>query len=232
MTSGRERLKVLRGEIGDCRRCARHAGRTQVVFGYGPAPAVIMFVGEAPGSTDDKVGEPFAGDQGAVLSRILTWMKVTRDRVYLAHVVMCHEPTENQSSLGQGWQNKSDPPRTRKPSVASIAACLPFLHAQIAAVQPAVVVALGLTVARVLLGDRHLRLGDVRGRWHEVAIGETTVRVMPTHSPGELLRARSETIKRQTRWDLERVLDEVSSCKYQLTGQAIPGATGGGDIAS
>jgi uracil-DNA glycosylase family 4 len=184
--AGRPTLEEIRTEMGDCRRCKLYVGRTNLVFGEGPANARLMFVGEAPGAEEDQQGRPFVGEAGQLLNRILTKMGLSREEVYIANVV------------------KSRPPGNRDPEPDEIAACLPFLKKQIQAIQPQVIVALGRIAAHALLNTRE-PITRLRGRWQRY----DHIRVMPTFHPSYLLRFLKE---RHKTWDdMQQVMEYLAA---------------------
>ena len=126
MLSGAEdALAVVHQHILACTACPLHARRTQAVPGAGPAPARIMAVGEGPGETEDRVGKPFVGAAGNVLTRLLAGIGLSRDQIYITNVVKCR------------------PPGNRDPEPEEVATCSPFLDAQIEIVRPDVILVLG-----------------------------------------------------------------------------------------
>ena len=156
----------LAGRISGCTRCAAlAASRTQVVPGVLPAGARLLLVGEAPGATEDSTGVPFAGRAGQLLDGVLEWAGLDRSRVGVVNVLRCR------------------PPANRKPSRTEVAACRPWLEAQLALADPELVVTLGGTAAEWFLG-RGVRLGASRGVVHEVG-GR---RVVVTYHPSAALR--------------------------------------------
>jgi len=164
-----------------CTKCKLHQGRQTVVFGEGSPHAEVLFVGEAPGATEDRTGRPFVGEAGQLLDRILTGaMGLQRQDVYIANV------------------NKCRPPGNRAPEADEVAACLPFLRQQIALLRPRVIVCLGRTAAHNLLGTTE-PMRDLRGR--DLAYDGTPVVV--TWHPAYLLRDPSH--KRETWDDIKRV---------------------------
>jgi uracil-DNA glycosylase family 4 len=174
-------LVLLREEIGECQRCKLHEGRTHLVFGVGNPRAELLFVGEGPGADEDLRGEPFVGRAGQLLDRMIGAMGLTRPEVYICNIVKCR------------------PPGNRNPEPDEINTCLPFLKAQIAAVNPRVIVALGKVAAQTLLGDAS-PISRLRGHWRE-ALGKP---LMPTFHPAYLLRSPGEKAKA---WeDLKAVL--------------------------
>lgn len=178
---GAEGLGRLRELIGECTRCPLHRGRTQIVFGAGDPDARLMFIGEGPGRDEDLRGEPFVGRAGQLLTRMIVAMGLCRNEVYIANIVKCR------------------PPRNRDPEPEEVAACEPFLKAQIRAVQPEVIVALGKYAAQTLLGSQ-VAVSRLRGRWARYA----GIPLMPTFHPAYLLRNPAE--KRAVWQDLQEVM--------------------------
>jgi len=177
-------LLAVRRELGECARCKLGPGRKNLVFGVGNPAAELMFVGEGPGEDEDRLGEPFVGRAGQLLTKMIEAMGFQRSDVYIANVVKCR------------------PPGNRNPEPDEIEACEPFLRAQIAAVQPKVIVALGKFAAQTLLRDTS-PISRLRGRWFEYG----GVRLMPTFHPAYLLRSPNEKAKA---WeDLQLVMKEL-----------------------
>jgi len=180
---GSDALRAIRAELGDCSRCKLHRGRTTLVFGVGNPAAELMFVGEGPGAEEDRQGEPFVGRAGQLLTKMIEAMGFRREEVYIANVVKCR------------------PPNNRDPEPDEIEACEPFLKAQIRAVGPRVLVALGRFAVQTLLRDTN-PISRQRGRWREYE----GVRLMPTFHPAYLLRNPGE---KKAAWeDLQLVMKE------------------------
>ncbi len=180
---GSEPLLALRAGLGECTRCKLHAGRTRLVFGVGNPSPELMFVGEGPGADEDVQGEPFVGRAGQLLTKMIEAMGFSRAEVYIANVVKCR------------------PPGNRDPEPDEIEACEPFLKAQIAALRPRVVVALGRFAVQTLLRDA-TPISRQRGRWREYE----GVKLMPTFHPAYLLRNPAE---KKPAWDdLQLVMKE------------------------
>jgi uracil-DNA glycosylase len=178
-------LITVRVEIGDCRRCKLCERRTQIVFGVGNPRAELMFIGEGPGEEEDRQGEPFVGRAGQLLTKIITkGMGLRRSDVYIANVVKCR------------------PPGNRNPEPDEIAACEPFLLAQIAAIDPQVIVALGKFAAQTLL-ETATPISKLRGRWFSFR-GR---RLMPTFHPSYLLRNPGD--KKLVWEDIQLVMQEL-----------------------
>ena len=179
---GGGRLTAIREEMGDCKRCGLSSGRTHIVFGVGKGDAGILFVGEGPGEEEDRRGEPFVGRAGGLLDKMIKAIGCKREEVYIANIVKCR------------------PPRNRDPKVEEIAACIPFLKAQIKAINPAVICALGRHAATSLLGI-DAPLGRLRGQRHHFE----GVPLIPTYHPAYLLR--NPSAKRDVWRDLQLVRD-------------------------
>jgi uracil-DNA glycosylase family 4 len=141
-------LRVIREEIGDCTRCKLSRGRTNIVFGVGNPRARILFVGEGPGADEDAQGEPFVGRAGQLLNNMIQAMGIAREDVYIANVVKCR------------------PPDNRTPERDECETCGPFLMRQIAVVRPEIIVALGATAAKFLLGTSD-SMANLRGHLYD-----------------------------------------------------------------
>jgi uracil-DNA glycosylase family 4 len=177
----RPTLDQIRRELGDCRRCKLCTGRKNIVFGVGNPRAELVFVGEGPGENEDLQGVPFVGAAGELLTKMIQAMGFSRDEVYICNVVKCR------------------PPGNRNPEPDEIAACEPFLRAQLLALQPKVIVALGKFAAQTLLRDS-TPITRLRGNWREYQ----GVKLMPTFHPAYLLRSPAE--KRKAWEDLQQVM--------------------------
>lgn len=161
-------LAEMARRLAGCQACRLAAGRTQVVFGTGNPKARVVFVGEAPGADEDRLGEPFVGKAGQLLNAMLRAVGLRREDVYIANVVKCR------------------PPRNRDPEEDEAAACLPFLWQQIELIDPEVVVALGRVAASFLLGTK-APISSYRGRWASWRGRD----VLPMFHPAYLLRTPS-----------------------------------------
>ena len=164
-----ESLEKIRKSLGDCQHCKLAKGRTNLVFGAGNPQARLVFVGEGPGRDEDLQGEPFVGEAGQVLNRIITAMGLKREEVYICNVIKCR------------------PPGNRDPEADEIAACAPFLLRQLQSVHPEVIVALGRFATQTLLGTKEA-ISKLRGKFHDYH----GVPVMPTYHPSYLLRNRAD----------------------------------------
>lgn len=189
---------------GVCR--ARVYPGKRVVFGVGNLDASIMFVGEAPGGEEEEQGEPFVGRAGQLLNRMIKAMGLERSQVYIGNILNWR-PEMPRNSDGSQTGN-------RPPTAAEMAYCLPFIRAQIAIIQPQVLVALGKTAVDGLLGaDRFKSMGAARGTWHTYA--DTPLRA--SYHPSYLLRQEGLTspaakkIKRDAWEDLLAVMERTKT---------------------
>jgi DNA polymerase len=156
-----------------CRECPLGSHATQTVWGEGPAGARLMLVGEQPGDREDIAGRPFVGPAGRVLDRALEALGWPRDTLYVTNAVKHFS-----------FQLRGTRRMHKTPAQQEVAACLHWLEDEIAAVQPAAIVALGATAARALLG-RPVAVLRERGRWQRRADG---LPVLVTLHPSALLR--------------------------------------------
>ncbi len=172
-------VQALRSAAPACRGCELWAPATQVVFSAGPSRARLVLVGEQPGDVEDREGEPFVGPAGRILDEALEAAGLDRDDVYLTNAVKHFRFTER------------GPRRLHKaPAVVHLRACLPWLDAELAAVRPRVVVAMGTTAAHAVLGHE-VTIGEMRGR----LLDDRTPAVLVTAHPSSVLRLR-ESVER------------------------------------
>jgi DNA polymerase len=181
---GSPALLAIRRDLGECTRCKLARGRGRLVFGVGNPAAELVFVGEGPGEDEDRQGEPFVGRAGQLLTRMIEAMGFARTDVYIANVVKCR------------------PPGNRNPEPDEIEACEPFLRAQLGAIHPRVIVALGKFAAQTLLRES-TPISRLRGRW----AAYEGVPLMPTFHPAYLLRSPEE--KKKAWDDLQLVMKEL-----------------------
>jgi DNA polymerase len=156
----------LKAKVAGCTDCKLCSGRTQTVFGVGDEKAQWMLVGEAPGSEEDRLGEPFVGQAGRLLDNMLAALSMERGRnVYIANVLKCR------------------PPGNRNPEPDEVAACSPHLLRQIELIRPKLILAMGRFAAQTLLGT-DATIASLRGRVHQYA----GVPLIVTYHPAYLLR--------------------------------------------
>jgi uracil-DNA glycosylase family protein len=168
-------LAKLRKAAESCRACPLWETGTQTVFGQGPAKAKAMFVGEQPGDQEDRQGLPFVGPAGRLLDEALELAGIDRGSIYLTNAVKHFK-----------WEARGKRRIHAKPSWSEQLACRPWLEAEIAVIQPHVLVCLGATAAQSLLG-KQFRVTKERGRWLESELAE---RVTATIHPSAILRQR------------------------------------------
>ena len=174
-------LADLHATLAPCTECGLHRTRTNLVQGEGSPQSRVMFIGEAPGQVEDETGRPFVGRSGQLLDRIIeNAMGMRREDVFIANI------------------NKCRPPGNRDPEPLEIAACLPWLRAQVKIIKPEVIVTLGRVAAWNLLGVSQA-MGRLRGR--ELSYEDTPV--VATWHPAYLLR--NPAAKVQTWEDIKRV---------------------------
>lgn len=173
------KLRVILDEIGpNCQRCKlAKLGRRQIVFGTGDPNAELMFIGEGPGADEDEQGLPFVGRAGQLLNNMISAMGLKREQVYIANIVKCR------------------PPGNRTPERDECDTCSPFLMRQIRVVRPKVIVALGATAAKNLLGMND-SMASLRGRFYDFSPKRTLTdtdepfdcKLAVTYHPAFLLR--------------------------------------------
>ena len=168
------KLAQLRRDAAGCRRCPLWKHGTQTVFGEGDAGAAIMLVGEQPGDAEDLAGQPFVGPAGGLLARALEAAGLTDVPRYVTNAVKHFK-----------WEPRGKRRIHKKPRVSEIAACHYWLEEEIAAVRPRVLVAMGATAARALVGPG-VSVVKARGQWLASSSGAA---VMVTVHPASILRA-------------------------------------------
>jgi uracil-DNA glycosylase family 4 len=191
-------LREILDDIGpSCQRCKlARLGRKQIVFGTGDPHAELMFIGEGPGADEDAQGLPFVGRAGQLLNNMITAMGLKREQVYIANIVKCR------------------PPGNRTPERDECETCSPFLMRQIQVVRPKVIVALGATAAKNLLGVND-SMGMLRGRFYDYSPPRTpgdngesfACKLAVTYHPAFLLRDPRQ--KKETWNDLKMVMGHL-----------------------
>jgi uracil-DNA glycosylase family protein len=170
-------LETLKQAARDCKACDLWKRATQTVFGGGAATAKITFVGEQPGDQEDLEGRPVVGPAGKLLDKALEEAGIERKEVYVTNAVKHFK-----------WEPQGKRRIHKKPNAAEIAACRPWLDAEIAAIRPQIIVCLGATAAQALLG-RTFRVTQHRG---EFLKSELAPFMMATVHPSSILRAPDE----------------------------------------
>ncbi len=174
----RELLKAVYEQARGCTRCPLHQTRTNVVFGAGNADAALMFIGEAPGANEDRMGVPFVGQAGKLLDTLLGEIGMERGEVWICNVLKCR------------------PPDNRDPHPKEIEACQEYLRQQVALIEPAVICTLGNFSTKLLRGDT-TGISRVHGRDEVRVIGSRAVRLYPLYHPAAALYTPSmlETLR-------------------------------------
>ncbi len=180
-----ETLEDIRRDIGECIRCPLSQSRHKVVNSEGHPHARLMFVGEAPGADEDAQGRPFVGRAGQLLNKIIEAIGMKREEIFIGNVNRCR------------------PPQNRTPTPPEASTCKPFLLREIDVVKPEVIVVLGNTAMKNLLGTKE-GITKLRGEFQDYR----GIKVMPTFHPAYLLRDPSK--KRETWDDMKKVRDYLN----------------------
>jgi len=184
-------LPNLREAAANCRACDLYKTGTQTVFGEGSPRSEVMMVGEQPGHYEDLEGRPFVGPAGRILDQALEAAGIDRNQVYVTNVVKHFK-----------WIAAGKRRIHAKPNAREIAACRPWLEAEIAAVKPKVVVCLGATAAQALLG-KNFRVTLQRGQFVESPLAPY---VTATVHPSSILRAPDDDTRHA---ELERFIEDL-----------------------
>jgi DNA polymerase len=188
-------LSTLRRKAARCRDCPlwRHATRT--VFGKGPAHAVAMLIGEQPGAQEDLAGEPFVGPAGQLLDRAMAEAGLDRRALYLTNTVKHFK-----------YETRGKARLHKRANAAEQAACRQWLAAELARVQPRLVVGLGAMAAQTLFGNA-FRISTQRGQWRDMG---TQARGLATWHPSAVLRMPREARRREAYLELVADLHEMA----------------------
>jgi DNA polymerase len=180
-------LPVLAKAAQKCQGCGIYCNATQTVFGEGPADASCMFVGEQPGDQEDRAGKPFVGPAGTLLGDVMQQVGIPREEVYVTNAVKHFK-----------WEPRGQRRLHTKPTGREVAACRPWLEAEIGAIQPQMIVCLGATAAQSLLGSA-FRLTHHRGEiqkdtpwvsWLLATVHPSSLLRIPDHDAREQARAQ------------------------------------------
>lgn len=175
----------LENSIANCKKCKLCQNRTNIVFGIGNKNANIMLIGEGPGADEDKQGIPFVGKAGQLMNKAFEGLGIDRGKVYIANIVKCR------------------PPANRVPENDETEECLNYLRNQVILVKPKIIVLLGNTALKNILGKEY-SITAVRGKWIE----HKGILYMPTWHPAALLR--DETKKIEFWKDLKQVVEKYN----------------------
>ena len=162
----------LKKSIAECKKCRLCTNRTNIVLGEGNINAKIMFIGEGPGADEDKQGLPFVGKAGQLMNKAFQALGINREEIYIANIVKCR------------------PPSNRVPEEDEAQACLNYLRNQVVLIKPEIIVVLGSTALKNILGKEY-GITAVRGKWME----KNGIKYMPTWHPAALLRDENKKIE-------------------------------------
>ena len=183
-----ETWEELENSILNCNKCKLCSGRRNIVFGCGNKEANIMLIGEGPGADEDMQGIPFVGKAGILMNKAFEGLGFNRDNLYIANIVKCR------------------PPQNRVPEDDEAEACLNYLRNQVLLVKPKIIVLLGSTALKNILGKEY-GITAARGKWIE----KKGILYMPTWHPAALLR--DETKKIEFWKDLKLVIEKAEENK-------------------
>lgn len=179
-----ETWEELEKSIVDCQKCGLCKERTNIVFAEGKKDANLMFIGEGPGADEDRQGLPFVGKAGKLMNMAFDGLEIKREEVYIANIVKCR------------------PPGNRVPTKEEAKACLDYLRNQVLLVNPKIIVLLGSTALKNILGEDY-GITNSRGNWIE----KNNIWYMPTWHPAALLR---DDTKKIDFWrDLKMVKEKI-----------------------
>lgn len=179
----------LLADVRACEKCALCRGRMNVVPGEGDPNADLMFIGEGPGAEEDRLGRPFVGRSGELLTKMIHAIGLERSEVYICNVVKCR------------------PPANRDPAPEEAETCLPYLRAQVALVRPRVIALLGRVACQYTLREQISVTRD-HGRWFE----RKGVWMMPTFHPAALLR---DPARKRDAWeDFQKLRDKLREVQH------------------
>ena len=161
----------LERDVSNCKKCKLCMTRTNVVIGTGNKNAELMFIGEGPGEDEDKTGIPFVGKAGKLMDKAFDGLNISREKVYIANIVKCR------------------PPQNRVPDKEEANSCLDYLRNQVILIKPKIIVLLGSTALKNILGESR-GITASRGKWIE----KKNILYMPTFHPAALLRDENKKI--------------------------------------
>lgn len=196
----RKTLPTLRAAVQECKGCDLWKRATQAVFGEGRVGAEVMLVGEQPGDQEDLQGRPFVGPAGKVLDKALAAAGIDRDDVYVTNAVKHFK-----------WEPRGKRRIHKKPNGMQIAACRPWLDAEVEAVKPRIVVCLGATAAQALLG-RDFRVTQERGK----VLTFGALPIVATVHPSSILRAPDDETRHA---EMARFIDDLRIVAARISGK-------------
>ncbi len=195
----RKTLPAFREAAADCQACDLYKRGTQTVFGAGTRNAEVLFIGEQPGNDEDIEGEPFVGPAGKLLDKALEEVGIDRQKAYVTNVVKHFK-----------WEPRGKRRIHKKPNAKEIAACRPWLEAEIEIVKPKVIVCLGVTAAQALLGSS-FKISKDHGKFIESNLAPY---ILATIHPSAILRTPDDETRHEQKRrfidDLKKVADVLS----------------------
>ena len=186
-----QKLEELKKQVESCTKCGLCKTRTNTVFGVGDINAKIMFIGEGPGADEDRQGLPFVGKAGQLMDQAFIGLGIDRNQVYICNIVKCR------------------PPNNRVPNQEEAKACIDYLRTQVLEIKPQIIVLLGNTALKNVLGE-NLGITSFRGKW-------TTIKgidYIATFHPAALLRDESKKIDFWN--DLQKVVDRLNEKERKI----------------
>ena len=196
----RPTLSSLKAAAADCQACDLWKKGTQTVFGDGSRRSNVLFVGEQPGNEEDLTGKPFVGPAGKLFDNALEAAGIDRKQTYVTNVVKHFK-----------WEPRGKRRIHKKPNAIEIAACRPWLEAEIAVVKPEVILALGATAAQALLGPQ-FRVTKQRGQFIESTLAPY---IMATVHPSSILRAPDDETRHEEK---RKFIDDLKKVAHVLLG--------------
>jgi uracil-DNA glycosylase family protein len=189
----RPTIKKLEAVAAECKACHLWENATQTVFGEGKSTSTVMFIGEQPGDKEDLSGHPFVGPAGALLDKALVEAGIDRTKVYVTNVVKHFK-----------WEPRGKRRIHKKPNGAEIAACRPWLEAEIAVVKPLAIVCLGSTAAQAVISPK-FRVSVQRAQFVESTLAPL---VTATVHPSSILRATTDEARRE---EMQRFIADLKA---------------------
>lgn len=197
----RPTIKKLEAVAAECKACHLWENATQTVFGEGKSTSTVMFIGEQPGDKEDVSGHPFVGPAGALLDKALVEAGIDRTKVYVTNVVKHFK-----------WEPRGKRRIHKKPNGAEIAACRPWLEAEIAVVKPLAIVCLGSTAAQAVISPK-FRVSVQRAQFVESTLAPL---VTATVHPSSILRATTDEARRE---EMQRFIADLKTIWKAISAQ-------------
>jgi DNA polymerase len=194
----RRTINNLREEAAGCKACDLWRKGTQTVFGEGKQTSTVMFIGEQPGDKEDLSGRPFVGPAGALLDRALEEAGIDRTKVYVTNVVKHFK-----------WEPRGKRRIHKKPNAVEIAACRPWLDAEISVVKPKAIICLGSTAAQAVIGPK-FRVSIQRAQFVKSPLAPL---VTATVHPSSILRAPSDEARHI---ETKRFIDDLKKIRAAI----------------